>query len=80
MWIDLKDKGGYFCREPGSKKVKFAFTNFGVSIGLQAVKIWPERVDKLNLFFDSYKSGDEYDYNSITHVMDGCSLMPGEFI
>lgn len=33
MWIDPP---GYFCREPTQPYVKFAFTNFGVSIGLQA--------------------------------------------
>ena len=33
MWIDPP---GYFCREPTQPYVKFAFTNYGVSIGLQA--------------------------------------------
>ncbi len=31
MWVNE----GYFCREPGLHHVKFAFTNYGVSIGLQ---------------------------------------------
>src|SRR5450759_320853 len=33
MWVHE----GYFCREPGLQRVKFAFTNYGVSVGLQAV-------------------------------------------
>ena len=35
---------GYFCREPGLRRVKFAFTNYGVSVGLQAVNAMPERI------------------------------------
>ena len=31
MWIEA----GHFCREPGTR-IKFAFTNYGVSVGLQA--------------------------------------------
>ncbi|MBP1732153.1 MAG: hypothetical protein H6Q55_2582 [Deltaproteobacteria bacterium] len=77
MWIESP---GYFCREPSLRHVKFAFTNYGVSLGLQAVDTWPERVDKLNQFFDRYKSGDEYDRNAITHVMACTSHFPGEFI
>jgi hypothetical protein len=50
MWIDPP---GYFCREPFSPRVKFAFTNYGVAIGLQAVTSHPERVEQLNRFFDS---------------------------
>jgi len=56
---------------------KFAFTNYGVAVGLQAVPAWPERVARLNAFFDSYRSGDHYDRDAITHVM-GCSArLPG---
>ena len=32
MWVDPP---GYFCREPGLPHVKFAFTNYGVSLGLK---------------------------------------------
>ena len=39
---------GYFSREPDLPKVKFAFTNYGVSIGLQAVVARLERVPRLN--------------------------------
>ncbi|MGO9607239.1 MAG: hypothetical protein ACLQAT_28255 [Candidatus Binataceae bacterium] len=77
MWIDPP---GYFCREPEAHSVKFAFTNFGVSVGLQAVGSWPERVAGLNSFFETYRSGDEYDTDAITHVMACVSLSPGEFL
>jgi hypothetical protein len=77
MWIDLP---GYFCRELRLPETKFAFTNFGVSLGLQAVGAWPFRVVRLNSFFDSYQSGDEYDTDAITHVMGCVSSFPGEFI
>jgi hypothetical protein len=71
---------GYFCREPSLPDSKFAFTNYGVSIGLQAVAAMPERVERLNDFFDSYRSGDEYDRAAITHVMACCSHFPGYLI
>jgi hypothetical protein len=58
MWIDPP---GYFCREPRARTVKFAFTNFGVSLGLQAVGVWPDRVTRLNTFFETFRSGDHYD-------------------
>jgi hypothetical protein len=70
----------FFCREPGLRNVKFAFTNYGVSVGLQASKVMPERVDRLNVFFEMYRSGDEYDDAAITHVMACCSHMPGALI
>lgn len=68
MWVGE----GYFCREPASRGVKFAFTNYGVSVGLQAANAMPERVERLNEFFEGYRSGDEYDEAAITHVM-ACS-------
>jgi hypothetical protein len=77
IWIDPP---GYFCREPGASSVKFAFTNYGVSLGLQAVGMWPERVARLNSFFETYRSGDEYDDDAITHVMACVSAFPGEFL
>jgi len=54
MWVDE----GYFCREPGLHQIKFAFTNYGVSIGLQAVNAMPERIRRLNAFFETYRSRD----------------------
>jgi hypothetical protein len=77
MWIDPP---GYFCRQPGYPDVKFAFTNYGVSLGLQAAGAWEDRVHRLNVFFDTYRSGDEYDTEAITHVMGCTSHFPGEFL
>lgn len=73
MWC----QDGYFCREPYLRSSKFAFTNFGISIGLQAVGEMPGRVRATNDFFESYRSGDEYDLAAITHVMDCNSHFPG---
>src|SRR5215217_6635762 len=44
MWVDPP---GYFCRAPWLRQTKFAFTNYGVSLGLQAVGACPERVERL---------------------------------
>jgi hypothetical protein len=76
MWVER----GYFCREPGLVDVKFAFTNYGVSIGLQAVNAMDDRVGRLNEFFESYRSGDDYDREAITHVMACNSHFPGYLI
>ena len=77
MWIEPP---GYFCRHPGLPEVKFAFTNYGVSLGLQAVGAHLGRVRKINEFFATYRSGDEYDREAITHVMACTSYFPGEFL
>ena len=74
MWADPP---GHFCRELGQWEVKFAFTNYGVSLGLQAVGAHEDRVQRLNAFFDTYRSGDEYDTSAITHVMACTSRFPG---
>jgi len=71
---------GYFCRQLDLPHIKFASTNYGVSIGLQAVGAMPERVELLNEFFESYRSGDEYDRAAITHVMGRNSHFPGDLI
>lgn len=76
MWRD----DGYFCREPDLPDVKFAFTNYGVSVGLQAAEAMTERVPRLNAFFDHYRSGDEYDREAITHVMACNAHFPGYLI
>jgi hypothetical protein len=76
MWRD----NGYFCREPHLPGVKFAFTNYGVSVGLQAVDAMSDRVTRLNRYFDRYRSGDEYDRDAITHVMACSSHFPGYLI
>jgi hypothetical protein len=77
LWIDPP---AYFCREPGLRRMKFAFTNYGISIGLQAVGANPDRVAALERFFAGYRSGDEYDRNAITHVMGCASRFPGELL
>jgi hypothetical protein len=73
LWQDA----GYFCRGPGLPDVKFAFTNYGVAIGLQAATASADRVASLHGFFDRYRAGDEYDCEAITHVMACCSHFPG---
>lgn len=77
MWVE---PAGYFCREPRQRHVQFAFTNYGVSIGLQAVGEMPERVARLQTFFEHFRSGDEYDTEAITHVMACCADHPGELV
>src|SRR5206468_585107 len=77
MWVDPP---GYFCRAPGLRDTKFAFTNYGVSLGLQAADRWPERAQQLNTFFENWRSGDEYDREAITWVMGCTSHFPGAFI
>ena len=76
MWIE-KANGGYFCRQPQQRDTKFAFTNFGVSYGLASCGLWPDKVDKINQLFETYRSHDEYDTKAITHVMHMNSLHPG---
>jgi hypothetical protein len=68
---------GYFAREPYLPRTRFAFTNYGVSVGLQAVGAMPVRVTALNDYFETYRSGDEYDRAAITHVMAASSHFPG---
>ncbi|HEX7181640.1 MAG TPA: hypothetical protein VF756_07340 [Thermoanaerobaculia bacterium] len=77
MWIDPP---GYFCRQPGYPEIRFAFTNYGVSVGLQAVDAWEERVERLNRYFETWRSGDEYDTEAITHVMACNSRFPGALL
>lgn len=77
MWVDPP---GYFCRQPGYPQVKFAFTNYGISLGLQSQDEMPGRVGRLNVFFADYRSGDEYDVDAITHVMACTSHFPGDMV
>lgn len=77
MWIDPP---GYFCRHPAQRETRFAFTNYGVSVGLQAVGEWPDRVERLNDYLETYRSGDEYDEAAITHVMACSSRFPEALI
>ena len=76
MWVEE----GCFCREPALREVKFAFTNYGVSVGLQSVNAMADRVEFLNEFFETYRSGNEYDAAAITHVMACSSHLPGALL
>lgn len=73
MWMEQ----GYFAREPYLPDMRFAFTNYGVSVGLQAAGAMQDRVLGLNAYFETYRSGDEYDRAAITHVMACSSHFPG---
>jgi hypothetical protein len=73
MWVEQ----GYFAREPYLPGMRFAFTNYGVSVGLQAVGAMQDRAERLNDYFETYRSGDEYDRAAITHVMACNSHFPG---
>jgi hypothetical protein len=77
LWVEPE---GYFGRDVDLPSVKFAFTNYGVSIGLQAVGMWPDRVRRVHDFFAQYRSGDEYDRNAITHVMGCAAHFPGALL
>ncbi|HEU5285904.1 MAG TPA: hypothetical protein VFU20_05260 [Sphingomicrobium sp.] len=77
LWVDPP---GFFGRASYAPEVRIAFANYGVSVGLQAAGRWPERVDKLNAYFETYRSGDEYDREAITHVMACNSHLPGLLI
>lgn len=76
MWVP----DGYFCREPGYPQVHFAFTNYGVSVGLQAVGAMADRVASLHRYFDQHHSGDHYDREAITHVMACSAHFPGHLL
>lgn len=77
LWIDPP---GFFCRNSMAKNLKFAFTNYGISLGLQSLDILPDRVEKLNNYFQKNGYKTEYEKNAITHVMECISHFPGEFI
>jgi hypothetical protein len=77
LWTDPP---GYFARASYARETRIAFANYGVSIGLQGQDVWPERVCALNDYFESHRSGDEYDREAITWVMACCSHFPGAFV
>ena len=77
MLDEMWQAQGYFAREPCLPRTRFAFTNYGVSVGLQAVDAMPDRVTALNAYFETYRSGDEYERAAITHVMAASSHFPG---
>jgi hypothetical protein len=77
LWVD---PSGYFARASHARQVQIAFANYGVSVGLQSVDRWLERVDRLNAYFETYRSGDEDDREAITHVMACSSYFPGALV
>ena len=77
LWTDPP---GFFARASYAPRTRIAFANYGVSVGLQAASAHPDRVDKLNAYFDSYRSGDEYDREAITWVMACSSHFPGRLL
>ena len=77
LWTDPP---GFFARASYAPQVRIAFANYGVSLGLQAAGVRDDRVAKLNTYFESYRSGDEYDFEAITHVMACTSHFPGAFL
>ena len=77
LWVDPP---GYFGRASYAPQVRIAFANYGVSVGVQTWDRWPERVGRLNDYFESYRSGDEYDREAITWVMACSSHFPGALL
>ncbi len=67
-------------RTPQLRQVKFAFTNYGVSLGLQAVQQRLDRVIRLNSFIDTYRSNDGLRSRG-DHPCHGMHVtFPGEFL
>jgi hypothetical protein len=77
LWVDPP---GYFARASYAPRMRIAFANFGVALGLQAAGVWPERVDRLLDYFEAWRSGDEYDREAITWVMACTARLPGAFL
>jgi hypothetical protein len=77
LWLDPP---GYFGRASYAPTVRIAFANYGVAVGLQSWDKWPDRVGKLNRFFEAHPSGDEYDREAITWVMACSSHFPGALL
>lgn len=77
LWTDPP---GFFARASHAQYVRIAFANYGVALGLHAAQMWPERVEKLNANFETYRSGDEYDREAITWVMACTAHLPGAFL
>ena len=77
LWTDPP---GFFARASYAQFVRIAFANYGVSLGLQAADLWPERVERLNAYFDQWRSDDEYDREAITWVMACTSHLPAAFV
>lgn len=77
LWIEPP---GYFARATHARQVRIAFANYGVSVGLRSWDRWPERIERLNQFFETHPSGDQYDREAITWVMACSSHFPGALL
>jgi len=75
-----RDPPGYFARASYAPQIRIAFANYGVALGLQAAGSHLERVRRLNDYFETFRSGDEYDREAITHVMACTAHLPGRFL
>jgi len=75
-----RDPPGFFARASYAPNILIAFANYGVSVGLQSWGKWPDRVERLNAFLETYRSGDEYDREAITWVMACSSHLPGALL
>jgi hypothetical protein len=71
---------GFFARSSRERETRIAFANYGVALGLHAAGAWPERIAAVNAYFETYRSGDEYDREAITHVMACTAHLPGAFL
>ncbi|HKJ69424.1 MAG TPA: hypothetical protein VKA68_15815 [bacterium] len=77
LWVNPP---GYFCRSPGQTDACFAFTNYGVALGLQSTKGTDSRIEKMHRYFAGAGTPDEYADSAITYVMDCVSHFPGLFL
>lgn len=77
LWVDPP---GYYCRELEASSTRYAFTNFGVLLGLQAQDAYPDRVRKVLRYFASTTNKDDYVDSAITHVMECVAYDPGLFL
>lgn len=86
MWVHVDGAAGagtetgYYARAPWARGTRLAFSNYGASLGLQALGVQAGRCAALNRYFDGYRAGDEYDTKAITWVMGCTSHLPGEFL
>ncbi|GIX49336.1 MAG: hypothetical protein KatS3mg131_3547 [Candidatus Tectimicrobiota bacterium] len=75
LWVDPP---GYFCREPHRREETLALSNYVVSLGLQAVGRFPDRVAKLHVFFGASRGRNPAD--AATGVMACVAHFPGAFV
>src|SRR3546814_14138115 len=52
LWTDPP---GFFARASYAPDMRIAFANYGVSLGLQATGVWPDRVGATNAYLATYR-------------------------